>query len=109
MSVNDTQALNLVNSRRLQALRERGTNANVDIAVATTSDATGSDAMQQFIALQIENVLAAMPVGKRKSLFKIRYGVTPDELRSQAPEQAAKILGISLSGVEKRRKWHQKT
>jgi len=109
MSVNDTQALNLVNSRRLQALRERGTNANVAIETDTTPDTTGSDAMQQFIALQIENILAAMPVGKRKSLFKIRYGVTPDELRSQAPEQAAKILGISLSGDEKSRKWHKKT
>ena len=103
----DVRSLNLVNSSRLKALRERSATPNAEPAIA--DNPTNLDDLQRFIASHIAQILASMPTGRQKSLFKIRYGLTPEDLQRQPAKQVAEILGIHLPSDVKSPKWHKKT
>lgn len=50
---------------------------------------------QQLIDRRIAEILANFPAGRQRSLFKIRYGVDPDNLKQQPIHQIFKLLKIS--------------
>lgn len=92
--------LNLVDSARLRALRNK-TDA------PTSSDRTGfgkpaiedSDdtRLRAAIRQRLEDILAGLPAGKQRSLFKIRYGLELDDLEHLPPEKVAAKLRIKLT------------
>ena len=95
--------LNLVNSGRLQALRQQSGAAMENPAHrrATSGESKEheeSARLRRQIDQRLTEILARLPAGKQHSLFKIRFGVTLDELRNLPAEQAAKILKIGPAG-----------
>ncbi len=93
--------LNLVDSARLRALRNK--------TDAPSSDKTGfgfgkpaiedSDhtRLRTAIRQRLEEILAGLPAGKQRSLFKIRYGLELDDLEHLPPEKVAAKLRIKLT------------
>lgn len=93
-----TQSLNLVNSQRLKALNESNRNNTCDPITHQSESHQIEDQKRQYIAQQVAKILATLPAGKQKNLFKIRYGLTPEALQRLPIEQAIKILELSLIG-----------
>lgn len=93
--------INLVNSKRLQALRSGSLVA--EFGPSNRNDSTpplaGPDAANEHLQLEVRRCLAEilrqLPPGKQRSLFKIRYGVYPELLESLPPNEAARILRLS--------------
>lgn len=102
MSRNDKRngpvTLELVNSSRLRSLRA-STPPNPELTMPV--ELSSSNRLPAYIAEQVAALLAAMPPGKQKSLFKIRYGVTPDELQTLSIERVTQILKSRAPGDEK--------
>lgn len=96
---NGASQLNLVDSSRLQALRNK-TTANRDATPSKRAgeQTNGLDAetarLRQQIQQQLSEILAQLPAGRQRSLFKIRFGITVDAIENLPPEQAAAILKI---------------
>lgn len=49
---------------------------------------------QQLIDQQLAEILAGLPAGKQRSLFKIRYGMDLDALKQQPIHHIVKLLKI---------------
>lgn len=91
--------LNLVSSGRLQALRKQATTS--EPALPTPKSAKPDKAeneetakLKRQIEQRLQEILAKLPQGKQRSLFKIRYGLTLEEFESLTVQQAAAILKI---------------
>lgn len=92
--------LNLVNSSRLQALRNKASQS-VEFPPAVAEPASaGEDAadagLQLIIEQRLNEILQQLPAGRQHSLFKIRYGHSPQQLLALPPRQAAAVLRIKL-------------
>ncbi|WGS84423.1 hypothetical protein [Methylomonas sp. UP202] len=99
---NGPSQINLVNSKRLQALRSGSPAAESGPSNrnGSTPPLAGPDAASARLQLEVRRCLAEilrqLPPGKQRSLFKIRYGVYPEQLESLAPNEAARILGLPV-------------
>lgn len=97
------QQLNLVNSSRLTALRQKASTAASEQSSAklpkTAANTSREDAetarLRAQIQQQLTSILSQLPAGRQQSLFKIRYGVTPEQLLELPVKQAAALLKIS--------------
>lgn len=91
--------LNLVNSRRLQALRKQVSGSAApqaaESAAPTQPQESAKDSQLRRLAEQrLADILAQLPAGKQQQLFKIRFGITPDELQALPAKQFAEKLKI---------------
>lgn len=92
--------LSLVNSRRLQSLRRQAPPIeNEQPAPSKKShELRHEDAetarLRATVDQRIAEILAQLPAGKRRSLFKIRYGLGLDELEQLPLERVAALLKI---------------
>lgn len=94
------EQLSLVHSNRLQSLV--GANAKLyrpsysQMATANLQEGPEIDHLRSQIQQRTAEILAQLPEGKRRSLFKIRFGVSLQELEKMPVQQAAAILKIGL-------------
>lgn len=95
--------LNLVSSSRLQSLRKQATAygddaGNPSVLSQRVQPGKPDDAATKRLRQQVENrlqeIIATLPAGKQRSLFKIRYGVALDELEQLPVQKVAAILKI---------------
>lgn len=93
--------LNLVSSERLRALRNKTGVHNIDKAgfgfakpVIENSDEAR---LRAAIRQRLDEILASLPAGKQRSLFKIRYGMELDNLEHLPADQIAAKLKIKLA------------
>ncbi|MGY6274989.1 hypothetical protein [Methylomonas sp. MgM2] len=109
-TANPTQ-LNLVNSNRLQALRKQSSVDESDNTQRTTSrhpaganaqEDAESNRLRTQVNQRLAEILANLPAGKRRSLFKIRFGVDLDKLEQMPSKQAAALLKIEPNQRRKR-------
>lgn len=49
---------------------------------------------RQLIDQRLVEILAGFPAGRQRSLFKIRYGIDPENLKQQPIRHIAKLLKI---------------
>lgn len=90
--------ITLVNSQRLRALTSRAAESSPSVPRTTKSATTGEDAaarLQREINQHVAEILSQLPPGKQRSLFKIRYGLYPDQLQNLPPSEAARILRLN--------------
>lgn len=97
--------LQLVHSSRLQALRAKSEAAQSQApetksAVGQCNASDREDAetarLRGLIDQCLQRILASMPSGKQQRLFKIRFGVTPEQIKSLPPQEAARRLKIKI-------------
>lgn len=92
--------LNLVHSKRLQSLTSASSRIDqakhAEIAATTLQDDPNAAYLLCQIQQRIAEILAQLPEGKHRSLFKIRFGVSLDELEKMSFQQAAAILKIGF-------------
>jgi hypothetical protein len=102
--------LNLVNSKRLQALRKQTSTIEEHTATgkqpdASLNQATAEDAetrrLRLFVRQCLADILAQLPAGKQNSLFKIRFGMSMHEFEQLSPHQAAEVLKIERRRIKK--------
>lgn len=103
----------LVNSQRLRNLAKRASDTEEQPASAgfpfvsnpqEKEDPANAELRQQ-IRQALAEILASLPAGKQRSLFKIRYGITLEALEQLPPQQAAATLKLeTLKPVKNRRK-----
>jgi len=93
-----TQSLNLVNSQRLKTLSKFNRNNACDPMTHQGENLQNEYPTRQLIEQQVSKILATLPAGKQKNLFKIRYGLTPEALERLPIDHAIKILELSLTG-----------
>ncbi|QPK65200.1 sigma-70 family RNA polymerase sigma factor [Methylomonas sp. LL1] len=95
--------LNLINSTRLQTLRNQSSGAGQDPHRQSAFKNVGhpdheEDAqtarLRQRIDQRVIEILSQLPAGKQRSLFKLRFGLELDELKQLPIRQAAEILKI---------------
>jgi len=95
--------LNLVNSHRFQVLRKQAMRSESvrmqqSTAVSQSDANPHDDAESMYLRNQVNQrlaeILAKLPTGKQRSLFKIRFGVELDKLEQMPVKQAAAILKI---------------
>jgi len=91
--------LNLVNSSRLQQLAKRPESEQTDGSPGAMPPKPGlkpdpSERLRQLAQQRVAQILAELPAGRQQSLFKIRYGMSVEELQRLPPEQMAKILKL---------------
>jgi len=93
--------LNLVNSSRLQSLRKQSLASETDNKQPSTKPNPQEDAesirLRNQVNQRLAEILAKLPAGKQRSLFKIRFGVEIDELQQMPAKQAAAILKLTPS------------
>lgn len=96
--------LNLVNSSRLQALRSQPNASEPDqvrkpalekISHLNHPEDAQNARLQQLLDQRIIEILAKLPTGKQRSLFKIRFGLELDEFKQLPIRRAAEILKIN--------------
>lgn len=92
--------LNLVNSSRLQALRNQSApGEDRDKQHKSAHQEQPQDAeqawLQSLIDQKLAKILAEFPANKQRSLFKIRFGIALDELKNLPLKQVAAILKIN--------------
>lgn len=103
MTDHNPTKLNLVNSSRLQALRNTGATGQEKIAAKIFEKSPDEEPEQnaettrlkQQIDLRLREILADLPTGKQHSLFKIRFGVGLEELNNLPIKRVAEILKIT--------------
>lgn len=103
-SVNAPNELNLVSSSRLKALRDKQLQEQAGKAhssPAKTSKAETSDlaVAQQLIDSALQQIISQLPVGKQRSMFKIRYGVDPADVKQLPILDVFKLLNISQQAL----------
>ncbi|MGZ4957933.1 MAG: hypothetical protein ACXV7J_01660 [Methylomonas sp.] len=95
--------LNLVNSGRLQALRKQSGSPLKDegrmvdspqFAEPNPKEDAQTAQLRRQVYQRLQAILAGLPAGKQRSLFKIRYGVALDELEKLPVQQVAALLKI---------------
>jgi len=99
-SISGPSQLQLVNSSRLQALRNQSAPAKTQPHTQPVNNAAAADSetarCRQLVEQKLAQILATLPTGKQRSLFKIRFGVEPEALHAMSPQQAAKALKIKI-------------
>jgi len=92
------EQISLVNSRRLQSLSSHSDSTPIRHETQKPENAKRLDdaesKLRQEADQRLEAILAQLPAGKRNSLFKIRFGMTPHELRMQPIAEIARILKL---------------
>ena len=98
--------LNLINSSRLQALRKHSIAPETNRAPQSALPQAAKQSLQedaetirlrQLIEHRLKEIWANLPIGKQRSLFKIRYGVGFDELDQLPIQRVISILRIDLA------------
>ncbi len=91
--------LQLINSSRLQALRNKAASppeqAQHQPPVTQSEDAETAR-LRQLVEQRLAQILATLPPGKHRSLFKIRFGTELEALKAMSPQQASKVLKIKI-------------
>lgn len=88
-------------SSRLLEMRNKSLNSDqVTAAKESISPQTKPQDAELLLAQQIidqclATILADLPVGKQRSLFKIRYGIELEQLKQQPIKQIISVLKIS--------------
>lgn len=94
-------------SSRLLEMRKKSRQASADNLIAENgiarqaSKSARNDAnpqlllAQQLIDRRLAEILAGFPAGRQRSLFKIRYGIDPENLKQQPIHHIARLLNIS--------------
>ena len=93
--------LNLVNSSRLRAIREKQL---LDKPQSSKSfepkpDLSELHMAQQLIDAALHEIISQLPEGKQRSFFKIRFGVDLAEIKQGSVLDAFKLLGISQQSL----------
>jgi hypothetical protein len=101
--------LNLVNSSRLQALRSKTSDPvteanNEQVHPQADSGNIEEQRLRTLVGQRLSEILADFPAGKQRSLFKIRFGHTVDEVEQMPSHQAAALLK-SKAGKPKRSRY----
>ncbi len=101
-NANPTQ-LNLVNSSRLQSLVKK--NAIAEPLASPPKDTSPFQSnraedvktarLRKQINERLAQILTQLPQGKQHKLFKIRFGVSLEEIRNLPIERAAQILKLT--------------
>lgn len=101
----DTLLVNPGKSTRLQEMRQRAAAANQSAPTPAPADKvlqakdTGlSPEMllaRQLIDERLTQILATLPAGKQRRLFKIRFGMEPDQIKALPIKQIFALLSIS--------------
>jgi hypothetical protein len=109
INVSDSLLIAPSKSSRLQALREKQQSANS--AIMPTDLAAQKFASQNFspellFARQVideclAEVMQRLPIGKQKSLFKLRYGIVYEEIRLLPLKQIINLLSIQHPQLNK--------
>lgn len=89
-------------STRLQAMRERAAANRPEPAPPPISQALVKDEnfcpeltlARQLIDQRLTGLLASLPTGKQRSLFKIRFGMEPDQIKALPIQQIFALLEI---------------
>jgi hypothetical protein len=90
-------------SSRLQAMRQKSIHSTPTDPTATRSITKAADKdtdpqlllARQLIDQRLVEILAGFPAGRQRSLFKIRYGIDPENLKQQPIRHIANLLKIS--------------
>ena len=103
-SVNTPNELNLVSSSRLKAMRdkqllEQGGNAKTVHAKTSQAETSDLAVAQALIDAAIHQIITQLPVGKQRSMFKIRYGLDPSDLKQLPIPDVFKLLNISQQAL----------
>lgn len=106
--------LNLVGSRRLQSLSMRAaSDVREEVKCSPNwQEEAESSHLRRLITQRLSEILAQLPVGKQRSLFKIRYGVDLEQLEQLPVSRVAEILNIhpgqhAGSGAPAVKKWRR--
>jgi hypothetical protein len=99
----DSLLVNPGQSARLQEMRQRAASANQPPPTPTQANLKAKDEnlspelalARDLIDQRLSKILAALPVGKQRRLFKIRYGMEPDQIRELAIKQIFAVLEIN--------------
>ena len=101
---NPPNELNLVSSSRLRAIREqqsldKSSHNRFGSTQIHQNDVSDLMHAQQLIDEMIAQKLNELPVGKQRSLFKIRYGVDPSGIKQLPVLKVLNLLGISQQSL----------
>ncbi|MDT4288179.1 hypothetical protein RO575_01285 [Methylomonas sp. MO1] len=99
----DSLLVNPGKSSRLQEMRQRAATANQPIPVPTQPAFQAKDEglspelalARQLIDQRLSEILATLPVGKQRRLFKIRFGMEPEKIKELAIKQIFAALEIN--------------
>jgi hypothetical protein len=98
----DSLLVNPGQSSRLQAMRQRAATANQPAPAPTKADVKTKDEnlspelalARRLIDERLNEILSALPVGKQRRLFKIRFGMEPEEIKALPIKQVFALLEI---------------
>ncbi|WP_446811936.1 hypothetical protein ACH50O_10345 [Methylomonas sp. 2BW1-5-20] len=99
----DSLLVNPGKSSRLQEMRQRATTANQPAPAPTQPTFRAKDEnlspeltlARQLIDQRLSEIMAALPVGKQRSLFKIRFGMEPAQIKALPIKQIFSLLEIN--------------
>lgn len=90
--------LGLMNSSRLRAIRDKTQTIDTPSPKPKNSNAiTSEELFREQINQCLADILATLPANKQRSLFKIRFGISLEELANLPMQDAANLLKIKLS------------
>lgn len=92
--------LTLVNSARLARLRQQASQTVTPLMASAKSQPSAEEdkeirRLRMLVESKLRDIVHHLPAGKQNSLFKIRYGITLDELHQLPVQKAAAILKIN--------------
>lgn len=101
---NSPNQLLLVRSSRLLALRDKAASSAEPAAPLPNSPQSDEDAhtarLRRLVEQRLNAILATLPAGKQRSLFKIRYGIDLEQLHALPLQKAAEILKIKSGDLK---------
>jgi hypothetical protein len=98
----DSLLVNPGKSSRLQEMRQRTAMANPPAPKPTQANVKAKDEnfspelalARDLIDQRLTEILAALPVGKQRRLFKIRFGMEPEEIKALPIKQVFVLLEV---------------
>ena len=108
-SSTSTNLLSSGKSSRLMDMRNKSLNLHNDAPPVSTQPQASDKSKQnpdlllarQLIDQRVADILAGLPVGKQRSLFKVRYGFDPENIHLQPLAQLIKSLKIQHPKFER--------
>jgi hypothetical protein len=99
----DSLLVNPGQSSRLQAMRQRAATSNQPAPAPAKPTLQAKDESlspelalaRQLIDQRLSEIMAALPVGKQQSLFKIRFGMEPEQIKALPIKQVFALLEIN--------------
>ncbi|AMK78172.1 MULTISPECIES: hypothetical protein [Methylomonas] len=99
----DSLLVNPGKSSRLQEMRQRAATANQPAPAPAQPSFQEKDGdvspelalARQLIDQHLTEILAALPAGKQRRLFKIRFGIEPEQIKELAIKQIIALLEIN--------------